>query len=476
MKGMAMRDFNELAHLDATAQAELVRKKDVQPIELVDAAIERIQALNPRLNAVVTKMFDQARETARGALPQGPFTGVPFLLKDILGMCRGVPMTMGSALLRDFVPDHDSELVSRLRRAGLIFVGKTNVPEFGILPTTEAELFGPCRNPWDPERSTGGSSGGAAAAVASGMVPMAHANDGGGSIRIPASCCGLFGLKPTRARNPLGPDFGEGWGGLVAEHAVTRSVRDSAALLDATAGPDSGDPYWAPPIARPFANEVGVDPGALRIAYAASPDFPVHQDCIQAVEAAIALCRDLGHQVEEIPMALDVGHEHFAACVKVIIAAGTASLLKMLGAVREQVEPMTWALNEMAGGIDGADYVLALDQLQRTSRVIAGMFSRYDVLISPVVSEPPPLLGHFAPAPDNPLQGFDLAGRYVHLAPLANVTGQPAMSVPLFWNEDGLPIGVQFMGRFGDEATLFRLASQLETAQPWAHRRPPASA
>ncbi len=476
MKGMAMRDFNELAHLDATAQAELVRKKDVQPIELVDAAIERIEALNPRLNAVVTKMFDQARETARGALPQGPFTGVPFLLKDILGMCRGVPMTMGSALLRDFVPDHDSELVSRLRRAGLIFVGKTNVPEFGILPTTEAELFGPCRNPWDTERSTGGSSGGAAAAVASGMVPMAHANDGGGSIRIPASCCGLFGLKPTRARNPLGPDFGEGWGGLVAEHAVTRSVRDSAALLDATAGPDSGDPYWAPPIARPFANEVGVDPGALRIAYAASPDFPVHQDCIQAVEAAIALCRDLGHQVEEIPMALDVGHEHFAACVKVIIAAGTASLLKMLGAVREQVEPMTWALNEMAGGIDGADYVLALDQLQRTSRVIAGMFSRYDVLISPVVSEPPPLLGHFAPAPDNPLQGFDRAGRYVHLAPLANVTGQPAMSVPLFWNEDGLPIGVQFMGRFGDEATLFRLASQLETAQPWAHRRPPASA
>ena len=471
-----MRDFSELTHLDATAQAELVRKKDVQPIELVDAAIERIEALNPRLNAVVTKMFDQARETARGELPQGPFTGVPFLLKDILGMCRGVPMTMGSALLRDFVPDHDSELVSRLRRAGLIFVGKTNVPEFGILPTTEADLFGPCRNPWDTERSTGGSSGGAAAAVASGMVPMAHANDGGGSIRIPASCCGLFGLKPTRARNPLGPDFGEGWGGLVAEHAVTRSVRDSAALLDATAGPDSGDPYWAPPIARPFANEVGVDPGALRIAYVVSPDFPAHQDCIQAVEAAIALCRNLGHQVEEIPMAPDVGHEHFAACVKVIIAAGTASLLKMLGAVREQVEPMTWALNEMAGGIDGADYVLALDQLQRSSRAIAGMFSRYDVLISPVVSEPPPLLGHFASALDNPLQGFDRAGRYVHLAPLANVTGQPAMSVPLFWNEDGLPIGVQFMGRFGDEATLFRLASQLETAQPWAHRRPPASA
>ena len=257
--GMTMSDFGELAHLDATAQAELVRKKEVQPIELVDAAIERIEALNPKLNAVVTKMVDQARETALGELPEGPFTGVPFLLKDILGMCQGVPMTMGSALLQGFVPDHDSELVARLRRAGLIFIGKTNVPEFGILPTTESQLFGPCRNPWDTARSTGGSSGGAAAAVASGMVPMAHANDGGGSIRIPASCCGLFGLKPTRARNPLGPDFGEGWGGLVAEHAVTRSVRDSAALLDATAGPDIGDPYWAPPMARPFSKEVGVE-------------------------------------------------------------------------------------------------------------------------------------------------------------------------------------------------------------------------
>ena len=214
----------------------------------------------------------------------------------------------------------------------------------------------------------------------------------------------LFGLKPTRARNPLGPDFGEGWGGLVAEHAVTRSVRDSAALLDATAGPDIGDPYWAPPIARPFASEVGVDPGSLRIAYVASPDFPVHKDCIHAVEAAIALCRDLGHHIEEIPLALDVASDHFAACVKVIVAAGTASLLKMLGAVREQVEPITWALNEMAGGIDGADYVLALEQLQRSSRAVARMFTRYDVLMSPVVSEPPPLLGTFHPPPDDPLQ------------------------------------------------------------------------
>ena len=471
-----MSDSSELTHLDATAQAELVRRKEVRPIELVEAAIERVEALNPTLNAVVTKMFDQARETALGELPDGPFTGVPFLLKDILGMCQGVPMTMGSALLRGFVPDHDSELVTRLRRAGLVFIGKTNVPEFGILPTTEPQLFGPCRNPWDVARSTGGSSGGAAAAVASGMVPMAHANDGGGSIRIPASCCGLFGLKPTRARNPLGPDFGEGWGGMVAEHAVTRSVRDSAALLDATAGPDIGDPYWAPPMARPFSKEIGVDPGHLRIACAASPEFPVHEDCTRAVAAAAALCRDLGHQVDDIPLALDVGSEHFAACVKAVIAAGTASLLKMLGAVREQVEPLTWALKEMANGIDGADYVLAIEQLQRSSRGVARMFTRYDVLLSPVLAEPPPLLGYFHSFPEDPLQDFERAGRYVHLNPIANVTGQPAMSVPLFWNEDGLPIGVHFMGRFGDEATLFRLAAQLEAARPWAHRRPPVFA
>jgi amidase len=248
---------NDLAFLDATAQAELVRNKEVRPIELVDTAIARIERLNPTLNAVVTPMYDLARTVAGGKLPAGPFTGVPFLLKDLMASYAGVKMSLGMKLLRDFVPDHDSELVVRLKRAGLIVVGKTNLPELGILPTTEPLLFGPCRNPWDTERTTGGSSGGSAAAVAAGMVPMAHANDGGGSIRIPAACCGLFGLKPTRARNPLGPDFGDIFSGLVAEHAVTRSVRDSAALLDATAGPDVGDPYWAPPPARPFIQEVG---------------------------------------------------------------------------------------------------------------------------------------------------------------------------------------------------------------------------
>ena len=277
---------DDLPFLDATAQSQLVRQKEIKPIELVAAAIARIEQLNPALNAVITPMYDIARAAAADKLPDGPFTGVPFLLKDILGAYAGVRMTLGSKLLRDFVPDHDSELVARFKQAGLVIVGRTNIPEFGLLPTTEPRLFGPCRNPWNTDHTTGGSSGGSAAAVAAGMVPMAHGNDGGGSIRIPASCCGVFGLKPTRARNPLGPDFGDVMSGLVAEHALTRSVRDSAALLDATAGPDVGDPYWAPTPLRPFLQEVGADPGRLKIAVTtqAGTDVAVHADCAQAVQ------------------------------------------------------------------------------------------------------------------------------------------------------------------------------------------------
>lgn len=292
---------NELALLDAIAQAELVRRKEVKPIEMVEAAIERIERVNPAINAVVTPMFDEARAAAGGTLPDGPFTGVPFLLKDLLAAYAGVRMTSGSAFLRDFVPDHDSELVARHKRAGLIVVGKTNTPEYGIMPTTEPALFGPTRNPWDTTRATGGSSGGSAAAVAAGLVAFAHGNDGGGSIRIPASCCGVFGLKPTRARNPLGPDFGDMFSGLVAEHALTRSVRDSAALLDATSGSEIGDPYCAPPPARPFLHEVGADPGKLRIAFTtvAPSGATVHPDCVRAVIDAAKLCSDLGHEVVE---------------------------------------------------------------------------------------------------------------------------------------------------------------------------------
>jgi len=303
-----MLNFEELAWLDATAQAELVRKKEIKPIELLDAVLACVEELNPKINAVVSVLHNQARQAAEEELPEGPFAGVPFLLKDILGFFKGMRTTMGTALMKDFVPDHDSDLVVRYKAAGLVIFGKTNVPEFGLVPTTESLLHGPCRNPWNTGHMTGGSSGGAAAAVAAGLVPMAHANDGGGSIRIPASCCGIFGLKPTRARNPLGPDFGDLTGGLTAEHAVTRSVRDSAALLDATAGPGVGDPYWAPPPKRPFLSEVGADPGRLRIAFtckAADPAIAVHPDCVQAACETADLCSDLGHEVEEVDFTLE---------------------------------------------------------------------------------------------------------------------------------------------------------------------------
>jgi len=467
---------DDLAFYDATAQAELVRNKDVEPIELVEAAIERIERLNPTLNAVITPMYDLARARATGALPDGPFRGVPFLLKDIMASHAGVRMAMGSKLLQNFVPDHDSELVVRLKRAGLIILGKTNLPEFGILPTTEPELFGACRNPWDTDRTTGGSSGGAAAAVAAGMVPMAHANDGGGSIRIPAACCGLFGLKPTRARNPMGPDFGDVISGLVVEHAVTRSVRDSAALLDATAGPDVGDPYWAPPTARPYVQEVGADPGKLRIAYTsnAATGARVHADCVRAVESVAKLCSDLGHAVEGA--ALDINGEMVHDAFSVLWAAGCGSTLKALGSTKDQVEPLTWALKEICDNFSAADYVIALMTLQNISRAVARFFLDYDVLLTPTVAEPPVALGTFDAPPDNPLAAIERAAAFACFTPLCNMTGQPGMSLPLFWNDDNLPVGIHFAGRFGDEATLFRLAAQLEAARPWADRRPPVSA
>jgi amidase len=477
-----MTQSDELAGLDATAQAELVRKKEVKPVELVEAAIERIERVNPEINAVITPMYEQARESARGVLPEGPFTGVPFLLKDLLAAYAGVRMAAGSAFVGDFVAPYDSELVSRYRRAGLVILGKTNTPEYGILPTTEPQLFGPTRNPWDTTRTTGGSSGGSAAAVASGMVAMAHANDGGGSIRIPASCCGLFGLKPTRARNPLGPAFGDMFSGLVAEHAVTRTVRDSAALLDATAGPDIGDPYYAPPPARPFIDEVGASPGRLRIALitAAPTGVPVHPDCVAAARDAAKLCEGLGHEVTEAAPALD--GEVIIRSFMAIWAAGCTWTIDGLAQLlnrqpsAEQFESLTWALYQMGRGQSAPDYLMALQYLQSVSRDIARFMINYDVLLTPTLGEPPVPLGTFDSPADNPLAGMARAAMFVPFTPLSNMTGQPAMSVPLYWNAEGLPVGTHFVGRFGDEATLFRLASQLESARPWSARRPPASA
>jgi amidase len=477
-----MAKLDAFVDLDATAQAELVRRKEVKPIELVDAAIERIERLNPTLNAVITPMYEEARTVATGELPDGAFTGVPFLLKDLFASYAGVRMTFGSAFLRDFVPDHDSELVIRLKRAGLVILGKANLSEFGLIPTTEPYLFGPTRNPWDTGRMPGGSSGGSAAAVAARMVPAAHGADGGGSIRIPASCCGLFGLKPTRARTPLGPDWGLPLSELTIDHALTRSVRDSAALLDATSGPDVGDPFSAPPPARPFLQEVGADPGRLRIAFTteAPTGTAVHADCVSAVREAAALCADLGHEVVEA--APSVPGEQLVQPFLTVWAAGCAidlddlALLTGRTATPDQVEPLTWALYEMGRQTSASSYLLAVTSLQRLARDIGHFFVDYDVWLTPTLTEPPLPLGSFDSPPENPLKGIEQAAEFMPTTPMANFTGQPAMSVPLFWNGDGLPIGTQFFGRFGDEATLFRLAAQLEEARPWAGRRPPISA
>ncbi len=470
----------ELSGLDALALADLVRRKEVTPLELVDATIARIEALNPQLNAVVTPMFAEARAAAKVDLPDGPFAGTPFLLKESLAMA-GVRQSNGARILANSTAVEDSEMASRYRQAGLLAVGKTNMSEFGLLPTTESQLFGPCRNPWDGSRMPGGSSGGSAAAVATGIVPAAHGADGGGSIRIPASCCGVFGLKPTRARTPKGPGVGDSISGLVIDHVLSRSVRDSAALLDATAGPAIGDPYWAPPQARPFLDEVNTAPGKLRIAFAteAINGTPVHADCAAAVRETAVLCEQLGHTVVEAAPAIN--GEQFSAAFIAMWAAGCAwgvtSIARLSGLPPrpEMYEPVTWGLYERAQRITAADYLLSVQLIQRIARQVAHFHEEYDLFLTPTVAEPPLPLGSFDSTPDNPMAGFERAIAFAAFTPQANATGQPAMSVPLYWNDDNLPIGVQFTGRFGDEATLFRLAGQLEAARPWQHRQPPLS-
>ncbi|MGZ3459362.1 MAG: amidase, partial [Archangium sp.] len=464
---------------------------------LVEEAISRIEAVNPTLNAVVHKMYDRARQSAAGPLPEGPFTGVPFLVKDFDGYVAGEPYTGSCRALAGFVPQYDAEIISRYRRAGLVFVAKTNTPELGILGTTEPAMRGPARNPWNPEHSTGGSSGGSAACVAARVVPMAHGGDGGGSIRIPASACGLFGLKPTRARNPVGPNLGEGWGGYVQQHVLTLSVRDSAAMLDATQGADPGAPYMAPPPARPFLQEVGTPPGRLRIAFSTGSLFGrnVHPDCVAAVQDAVRLCQELGHEVVEDAPRLD--WEALVRSYLVNVAANVALELEEIGQLTGRApnprdfEPSTWALAQLGTILSALDLQRSRDAGHRAGRKVAAFFERYDLFLDATLAYPPVRIGELAlkPAeltalallrrvPVRPafLRMLDaLAANSLERTPntqLFNQTGQPAMSVPLYWNAEGLPIGVQFAARFGDEATLFRLAAQLEQARPWRGRKP----
>ena len=480
--------IDDLAVLDGTAQAALVRNGDATPRELVDAAIDRVDAVNGELNAVIHRRDERARAEADAGPPDGTFRGVPILVKDLDGTLAGEPLHLGNRMLRDFghVADHDSYLFARLRAAGCIIVGKTNTPELGLLPTTESQAYGPAHNPWDLTRSPGGSSGGSAAAVASGMVPFAHAGDGGGSIRIPASACGLFGLKPTRGRVSLGPDDGESWAGLVARHVVTRSVRDSAAVLDVLAGAMPGDPYAAAPPTRPFADEVGVDPGALRIGMLSSSTpgglTEVDPVCTAAAADAAALLESLGHEVEPAaPEALDdvALLVHFTT----VLAASTAYDLRKLAVIAgrdlkaDDVEPLTWAQAELGRVVTADAYLDAVESLRAWSRRMAAWWepdgNRFDLLLTPTMARPPAPLGE--------IRGDDADGALFAATPYAaftvpfNVTGQPAMSVPLHW-ADGLPVGVQLVAATGREDLLFRVAAQLEAARPWIERRPPVHA
>ena len=475
-------NLTELAP-DAVGLSQLVRDGEVSPLELVDAAIGAIERLNGDLNAVITPMFEIAREAARSAeVDSGaPFAGVPFLLKDIRAAYSGVPTSEGCALLRGAAKTYESEIVSRHKRAGLICVGKTNTPEFGLTATTEPHAFGPTKNPWDLDCTPGGSSGGAAAAVAARILPMAHASDGGGSIRIPAACCGVFGLKPTRGRNPLGPDAGDVMNGLVVEHALTVSVRDSAALLDATAGPDIGDPYFAPPAEGSFAEAASRDPGPLRVAFSTDSPFgnPVHPDCVEAVDSTARLLEELGHHVEQAaPEYDDRGFR--GAFTTIWFSNLAASLAQISGEVGRElsapdVEPLSLELGKRGAQSSGADYVAAVARLQLVGRQVGQFFQGFDIWLTPVTTSPPPALGFLHPGPEEAdLSAFPKRVReWVPYTQLANGTGQPAVSIPLHWTGEGMPVGVQCMAKFGGEATLLSLAAQLEAARPWADRRPP---
>jgi amidase len=470
--------------LDAMAQAELVRRGDVSPAELVDSAIERIERLNPKLNAVITPLFEKARAQARAKPRPGPFRGVPFLLKDLVAASGGDPLHNGMQLLKDlgFEAPEDTYLARKFREAGFIAVGKTNTPELGLAATTEPLAYGPTRNPWNLERSTGGSSGGSAAAVAARMVPAAHANDGGGSIRIPASECGIVGLKPSRGRVSLGPAIGEAWHGLAIEGAVTISVRDSAAILDAISDPMPGDPYFAPPPSRPFLDEVGRDPGRLRVGLMV--ELPgktrkLHPECARAVENAGKLLESLGHRVElSHPEAFDdtAMPEHFGR----IVTAHTAQTLDFIGQLlgrqiaQEEVEPYTWQLAAEGRGVTASAYIGAGDWLQGWSRRMAAWWAEgHDVLVTPTIAEPPPPLGDLGGPGGDPAARWQRNLEVIPFTPACNATGQPAISLPLHWSPDGLPVGVHFVASYAREDLLVRLAAQLEQAQPWADRRPP---
>lgn len=477
-----MSEFSDRTRwMDATEQALLVAEGQATPAELLEAAIERIEALDGPLNAVIMRWFDEARATAADPdLPDGPFHGVPFLLKDLWTHYAGQPLTNGNRALRDAMPVStvDTTLVSRYRAAGFVIAGRTNSPELGSVPVTEPVAYGPTRNPWDTERTPGGSSGGAAAAVASGMVPIANASDGGGSIRIPASCCGLVGLKVSQGRMSLGPFRTES--NLGVEHCVSRSVRDTARLLDATHGPAVGDSVIAPAPTRPYVEEVGADPGRLRIGVLDHDPRggQIHPECVSAAQSAGRMLEALGHHVENAwPAALGDGSMtgRFMAMWAANLGLGLATLGATLGRelTADDVEPVNWAQAEFAKQVTAVQFADALAAVSEFRRATHQWWADgWDLLITPTLGEPPVRIGEHDPTPDDPLAGMRRAATFVPFTTAFNMTGQPAVSLPLHWSADGLPIGVQLVGAYGREDVLIRVASQLEQAHPWSDRHP----
>jgi len=460
---------------DGFEQSLQIKNGSKSAIELVEEALERIEKINPSINAVVTKTYEEARETASKQLPESPLSGIPILVKDLIQV-KGVRNTSGAALFKDNIASFDSEIIKRMKNAGIIILGVTNTPEFGLTCTTEPRLHGPTHNPFNTEYSSGGSSGGSAAAVASGMVSIAHGSDGGGSIRIPSSFCGLFGLKPTRGRVPYSPRSGTANLGLSINHALTNSVRDSAAFLDIIDGFCIGEPYASPPKNRPYLEEIGVEPGKLKIALltnsAIGGDF--HPEVEKVVRRTAEVCTELGHSVKEVKINDIAGlkPQLFIDSFLNIWSTIAGTILKTVslragGLEREWVEDLTWGLYQKSNELSAIDYKMSHDVIEQFGRNFNHFMNNYDAILTATVPDPPFKLGEVNPTYEEPLKNFDKVFRYGSLTAMSNASGNPAMSVPLGLGRGGLPIGTQFIGRFGDEATLFRIASQLEKTIQW---------
>jgi len=494
-----MAGFKYYDKYDAMGLAELVKKKKVKASELLEEAVSRIENHNTAVNAVICKMYDSAKKLAEKPMPAAPFAGVPFLVKDILHMVAGVPSTEGTRALKNYIPEEENEIVKRYRNAGLLIMGKTNVPEFGLMGYTESILYGPCRNPWDTGRTPGGSSGGSAAAVASGMVPMASGTDGGGSIRIPASYCGLFGMKPTRGRTPLGPFIGESWQGATVAGVISRSVRDTAAMLDILSVPDPGAPYIIPSPVLPYLKEIQKKPGRLRIGFSTRTilNSKVHPECIKAVEETAALCEKLGHTVIRDEPELDGKAIAFSYLMMYMgeVAADIDMIEELTGEKTKMsnYELITWFLRMMGKTYSAGEFVREMRVWNTIARSFSRFFETYDLYLTPVTADPPLKIGELQPKTSERIMAgiasrlglgklMKASGMINKLSEatfekfpftqIVNLAGLPAMTVPLHWTADRLPCGVQFIGRFGDEATLFRLAAQLEKSKPWFDKRP----